>query len=600
MDADQPGATPAIAVHDISLIKTIALGLAGALIFGLLAKRLRLSPIVGYLVAGIVVGPNTPGLTGDVKLAAQLAELGVILLMFGVGLHFHLRDLLAVRAIALPGALGQSLTATLACLGLALALGWDWRSGIVLGIAVSVASTVVLLRCLMDHGVANTHEGHVAIGWLVVEDLLTVLVLVLLPAMAASGSGDGPGGAGVTLGLAVLKIAVLVALMLVAGGRFVPWLFVRVARLRSREMFTLTVLVLAISVATASYVVFGASMALGAFLAGMVVGQSKASHQAAADALPLRDAFAVLFFVSVGMLFDPRALLQDPVLTGGVLAVILVVKPLTAFLIVMAGGHSVRTGLTVAAGLAQIGEFSFIVAELAGGFGWMPAAGRNALVAGAIVSISVNPWLFRWMLAREAAVMKWPTVRRWVERRSRERQRNVRSASPFPAAARPAGGAEALVVGHGPTGQTVTRLLRLSGVVPTVIESNIDTVEEINAAGGRAIFGDATQGEILEAAGIASATYLIVTVPNPETALRIIQAGREANPQIEVLARATFLRDRHALESAGAGKVCVDEAEIAVALANSVIQRMPVRPENAERVAEALNLARSEFDRLPR
>ncbi|MCC7375574.1 MAG: cation:proton antiporter [Verrucomicrobiales bacterium] len=565
-------------MHDITLIKTIALGLAGALVFGLLAKRLRLSPIVGYLVAGIMIGPHTPGFTGDVKLAAQLAEIGVILLMFGVGLHFHLSDLLAVRSIAVPGALGQSIAATLACTAIAVALGWQWQSGLILGIAVSVASTVVLLRCLMDHGMVETHEGHVAIGWLVVEDLLTVLVLVLLPAMAAKG-GEG-GSLWGNLGLALLKIGVLVALMFIGGGRLVPWLFVRVARLRSRELFTLTVLVLAISVATASYVVFGASMALGAFLAGMIVGQSKASHQAAADALPLRDAFAVLFFVSVGMLFNPRAMLDDPWLTLGLLGVILIVKPVVAFLIVLLGGHSLRTGLTVAGGLAQIGEFSFIVADLAGTLGWMPDAGRNALIAGAIASISLNPWLFNRLMACEPWLARSRAMNRWTAWRSKSRVRGATER--FARSSLQPAEVSAVVVGHGPAGQTVTRLLGESGIVPTVVETNIDTVEEINAAGGRALFGDATRPEILEAAGIRAARYLIVTVPKAEIALQVIQSGREVNPGIEVMARASYLRDREGMEAAGASSVCVDEAEAAVSLAKEVMQRVNVPEERME------------------
>jgi len=577
-------------MHDISLIKTIALGLAGALVFGLLAKRFRLSPIVGYLVAGIAIGPHTPGFVGDIQLAGQLAEIGVILLMFGVGLHFHLGDLLAVRSIAIPGALGQSLAATLACTAIAIAFGWEWQSGLVLGIAVSVASTVVLLRCLMDHGTVDSHEGHVAIGWLVVEDLLTVLVLVLLPALASKDAGaKGPW---VGLGLALLKIGILVALMFVAGGRLIPWLFVRVARFRSRELFTLTVLVLAISVATASYVVFGASMALGAFLAGMVVGQSKASHQAAADALPLRDAFAVLFFVSVGMLFNPRALLDGPWLTLGVIVVILVVKPVVAFLIVLAGGHSLKTGLTVAGGLAQIGEFSFIVADLAGTLGWMPDTGRNALIAGSILSISLNPWLFNRCLALENPLARQPWIVRWLARRTAVRGRDAQQT--FNRHPEESDRVRAVVVGHGPAGQTVTRLLQESSVLPIVIETNIDTVEEINAAGGRALYGDATRSEILIAAGLKSARYLVITVPKAETTLQIIQSGREVNPSVEVLARASYLRDRPIFETAGAATVCVDEAEAAVALASVVMNRMNV-PEDKARAA--VSLLRSELIR---
>lgn len=373
-------------MHDISLITTIALGLLAALIFGLLAKRIGLSPIIGYLIAGIAVGPYTPGFTGDPVLASQLAEIGVILLMFGVGLHFHLKDLLAVKYIAIPGALGQSFAATVACMALAVLSGWSWQEGVVFGIAVSVASTVVLLRSLLDMGILDTPEGHAAVGWLVVEDIITVLVLVLLPPLAVSAEGEA--GILKTAGIAFVKLVVLTAIIMFAGARFIPILLLRVARLRSRELFTLTVLVMAISVATISYLAFGASMALGAFLAGMVVGQSKVSHQAAADALPLRDAFAVLFFVAVGMLFDYKAVFESPLLVIGVVIVIIVIKPLAALIITLVCGYSLRTGLTVAGGLAQIGEFSFILGELAKSLNLIPGEGHNVLVAGAIVSIS--------------------------------------------------------------------------------------------------------------------------------------------------------------------------------------------------------------------
>lgn len=558
------------------------------MLFGLLAKGLRLSPIVGYLVAGIVMGPNTPGFVGDVKLAGQLAEIGVILLMFGVGLHFRVADLMAVRSIAIPGAIVQSVVATAASVGLAMALGWDFRAGVALGLAVSVASTVVLVRGLTDRGLLDTHEGHVAVGWLVVEDLMTVLVLVLMPAMAMAGAGGGGGGGGMWLGLgtALGKMAAMVALFFVVGVRVVPWLFVQVARLRSRELFTLTVLVLAISVAAASYKVFGASMALGAFLAGMVVGQSKASHQAAADALPMRDAFAVLFFVSVGMLFDPRKLLGDPWITLGVIGVVLGVKPTLAFLWVLGSGHSLRTGLTVAAGLAQVGEFSFILADLAGTLGWMPAEGRNALVAGAIVSIGLNPWLFSKMLGWEGWLGRRKSVQRWLAWRTKARgERATEAVAERPGAA---AGVGALVVGHGPAGRAVTRLLQDSGMKPLVVEANLDTVEEIHAAGGRAVFGDATQREILAVAGVREARYLVVTVPKAEIARQVIQAAREANPAIEVLSRAAYLLDRHGLETAGASTVCVDEAEAAVALAQEVMKRVGVPTERMKGVVEGL------------
>ncbi len=511
-------------MHDISLITTIALGLSAALPFGMLAKKLGLSPIVGYLLAGIAIGPHTPGYVGDAKIAAQLAEIGVILLMFGVGLHFSLKDLLAVQSIALPGAIGQSTAATLSCMALAVSIGWTWQSGLILGVAVSVASTVVLLRALMDHGSVDSPEGHAAVGWLVVEDIITVLVLVVLPPLAAGGAGSGVWG---SIGMATLKIAVLTAIVLLAGARFVPWLLLRIARLRSQELFTLAVLVMAICVATVSYVAFGASMALGAFLGGMVVGQSKVSEQAAADVLPMRNLFAVLFFVAVGMLFDYRALLDSPVLVVGVLAIILIVKPLMALLIVFLGGHSLKTGLTVAGGLAQIGEFSFIVGEMAAKLGLMPASGHNVLVAAAIISITLNPVIFRRMLAMEPWMSRWPWLARWLATRSEKRGAKVNEV-----AAQRTEDPGAIVVGYGPVGRTVTRLLSEFGINPMIVDTNVDAVLELQQRGQQGIFGDASRPDILEAAGISSSAYLIVTIPHAEISLRIIQAAREIAPVI--------------------------------------------------------------------
>ncbi|MCU0779789.1 MAG: cation:proton antiporter, partial [Akkermansiaceae bacterium] len=411
-------------MHDLSLIATIAAGFTGAWLLGLLTQRLGLSPIVGYLLAGVLIGPYTPGFVGDQGVATQLAEVGVILLMFGVGLHFHLKDLLAVRRIAVPGAVVQSLGATLAAVVLFRLFGMSAASAAVLGMAMAVASTVVLMRMLMDANVLNTSEGHAAVGWLIVEDIFTVILLVLIPVLgtglAEAGGGAG-GGFWAPLGMALLKLAVLVFVVLWAGSRIIPRLLVRVAKLRSRELFTLTVLVFSVAVAAASYFFFGASMALGAFLAGMVVAQSPVSHQAAADALPLRDAFAVLFFVSVGMLFDPAFLLREPLMVMAALVVILAVKPLAALLIVAVLGYSARTGLTVALGLAQIGEFSFILSEVARRYGLMSDAGHNVLVAAAILSITLNPFLFRrlprieqWLRARPAL---WSLLNRRAERR---------------------------------------------------------------------------------------------------------------------------------------------------------------------------------------
>ncbi len=552
-------------VHEINLITTIAFGLTAALICGLLAKRVGLSPIVGYLVAGFLVGPNTPGFVGDAGLAKQLAEIGVILLMFGVGLHFHLDDLLKVKGIAIPGALGQSAIATLCAMGIAIALGWGIGSGTVLGIAVSVASTVVLLRVLMDHGLVETPEGRVAVGWLVVEDIITVLVLVMLPALAPSSGASSGGTIWATAGLAVLKLAGLGAIMAFVGARFVPWLLLRVAALKSRELFTLTVLVIAMAVATIGYITFGASMALGAFLAGMVVGQSKVSHQAAADALPMRDAFAVLFFVSVGMLFDARAILHAPWLLAGLLVVVLIVKPIVALVIVLVTGHSLRTGLAVAGGLAQIGEFSFIVAETARSLNLMPADGHHALVACAIVSISLNPWMFKRLLDLEPWLKKHPRLYAVLNRRVEKLGTDTNRAAAGALAA--AQTKRVIIVGYGPVGRTISRRVEEFGLEPIVIDINIDTVLALQADKKLALYGDAERSAILREAGVEKAGFIVVSLPDAGSSAMVVRAARELNPSIVALARARYIANGSVLEEAGADAVCYDEAEAATALA---------------------------------
>lgn len=569
-------------MHDISLITTIAFGFAAALFFGLLAKKLGLSPIVGYLIAGILAGPHTPGFVGDIVLATQLAEIGVIMLMFGVGLHFHLKDLMAVRSIAIPGALGQSAMATVACMWVAHEIGWTWTQGLVLGIATSVASTVVLLRVLIDNDVIDTSSGHVAVGWLIVEDLITVLVLVLLPALAvqdALGDGTAPPNLLVSAGVALGKLVVLGLIVAVVGSRFVPWFLLRVARLRSPELFTLSVLVMSIAVATAAYATFGVSMALGAFLAGMLVGQSKFSHQAGADMLPLRDAFAVLFFVSIGMLFDYEVLLESPALVIGVTLVILVVKPIIAFLIVIARRYTLKTALMAAGALAQIGEFSFIVADVALSHSMIPPKGHAVLVAGAIVSISINPFFFKWMMSLERPISRSALWQRWFEKRTTARGAEI-NADFAPVGE---GRRQAVVIGYGPVGRTVTQLLIQSGIEPVLVEMNVDTVAELRSHGIRALYGDATRRDILEQAGVDQAGHMIITTPEPTVRLAIIAAARELNLDIQILTRARFLAEHASLQAAGASIVCCDEAGAAASLAETLLIEMGVETEELER-----------------
>jgi CPA2 family monovalent cation:H+ antiporter-2 len=558
-------------MHDLSLVFTLTTGLTAALALGYASQRIGLSPILGYLLAGVLAGPFTPGPVADPHIAAQLAEVGVVLLMFGVGLHFHPKDLLAVRGVALPGAVAQSAVATVLGVALAAACGWGTTSGLVLGLAISVASTVVLIRALEEDGIVDTPAGRIAVGWLIVEDLFTVLVLVVLPVLVGA-QGTGDGGPTAFLGAvatAFLKLALLALLVLGAGGRAIPWFLTRVARTRSRELFTLAILSLALAIATGSAVVFGASLALGAFLAGMVVGQSRVSEQAAADALPMRDAFAVLFFVSVGMLFDPGHLAESPLLVLGALAIVLVAKPLVAFAIAVLRGSSVRTGLVVAAGLAQVGEFSFILAQAAGGLGVFPDEGQNLVVATALLSISVNPLLFRAIGPAEAWLRRRPRLWRALNRRAEARGRLVNEAVGEALDAR---GPRAIVVGYGPVGQTATKLLREFGIHPVIVDTNIDTVSALAAEGATAIYGDAGKPEILRAAGIVDARYLVVTLPSLAGRLPVIVAARDLNPDVHILSRARYLTERETLERMGVSEACYEEAEAAARLAEMLLR----------------------------
>jgi K+:H+ antiporter len=557
--------------HEIPLVTTIAAALAGAWVLGVLARRIGLSPIVGYLLAGILLGPHTPGFVADVGLAGQLAEIGVVLLMFGVGLHFHLKDLLAVKGIAVPGALLQSAATTLLGLSIGLAFGWPRASGLVLGLALAVASTVVLMRALEDRQLLATPHGHAAVGWLLVEDVLTVVILVVIPAVAAGSGSAGQGRAlWTSIGVALAKLLALVGLVAFAGSRVVPRMLELAARLRSRELFTLTVLALAVAVATGSALFFGASMALGAFLAGMVVGQSPVSHQAAADALPFRDAFAVLFFVSVGMLFDPAFVVREPALVLSALAVVMVGKPLVALAVVAVLGYPTRTALVAALGLAQVGEFSFILAGLAQHHRLLPGEGYNAIVACAIVSIAASSFVFRALEPLEALVRRRRWLSRLVEGRAESRRRRVNAVALPAIADRP--GPLAVVVGYGPVGRTVDRLIREAGIGTVVIDLSLEAVAEIGGEGRLALYGDASHPDILREAGIARASHLVITLPHSLNRGPMIIAARKANPACRILVRARYLRERAELEQAGADVACFEEAEAAGALAERVLR----------------------------
>ena len=565
-------------MHGFDLIATIAGGFTAALIFGYITQRIGLSPLVGYLVAGVLVGPHTPGFVADAALAEQLAEIGVILLMFGVGLQFHFEELLAVRGVALPGAVAQSVAATLLGAFVAHAFGWSWPAAFVFGIALSVASTVVLIRVLADNRDLHTPSGHIAVGWLVVEDLFTVVVLVLLPALFEAKAASGPGLA-LSLGLTALKVAGLVAFTVIVGSRVIPWILDRVAETRSRELFTLTVLTLALGIALGATTIFGVSMALGAFLAGMVVGRSEYSLRAASEALPMRDAFAVLFFVSVGMLLDPTYLIEAPLLVAATLAVVILGKPLVATLVVLLLGYPVKVAFSVAVALAQIGEFSFILAALGRELGVLPPEAMNTIVAVAIASIVLNPPLYRALPAFERWVSEQPRLWRLLALLARRPHGPAGPSHDEPARRATHG---AVVIGYGPTGRTLTRLLRDNGIVATVVELNMDTVRRLREEGVAAVYGDAGHRDVLEAAGVARSRVLIISADIPNTR-EVIRLSRELNPKLRVLARTAYLRDVDTLREAGAHEVFSGEGEVALALTEAILQRLGATPEQVDR-----------------
>ena len=563
-------------MENLALILTLAAGFIGALTFGYVTHRLGWSPIVGYLLAGVLVGPYTPGFVADKHLADQLAEVGVILLMFGVGLHFHLKDLLAVRTVAIAGTICQSTIATLLGAAAATAFGWDRSAGIVFGLALSVASTVVLTRVLADNDDLQSPTGRIAIGWLVVEDLLTVFVLVLLPVVSVAAAADRATGVPVALALATLKLVAFVAFTLVAGGRFIPWVLNKIADTRSRELFTLSVLAITLGIAVGSTYVFGVSMALGAFLAGMVVGQSDFSARAGAEALPMRDAFAVMFFLSVGMLLDPWQVLAAPSPILATLAIVMIGKPLAAMTIVAVLGYSSRVGLGVAIALAQIGEFSFLLAVLGRDLGVLPDAAMNPIVTAAIVSIMLNPMLYRTLGALEAFLVRHPRLWRLLNRRARgEPPTSVAETHPTPAY-------QAVIVGHGPIGQTMARLLRERGIEPTIIEMNVETCRGLRRRGQRAVYGDANQTSVLEQAGIAQARTIILSASGSAGSVEAIRAARKLNPKIHVVARADYLGQAESLLEVGADEVVSGEGEVVLAMTDSILRRLGATPDQMD------------------
>ncbi len=556
--------------HHSPLIATIVIGLVLAFVFGTAAQRLRLSPLVGYLLAGVAVGPFTPGFIADQDLANQLAEIGVILLMFGVGLHFSLHDLMSVKAIAIPGAVVQIAVATALGLGLASLLGWGLGGGIVFGLALSVASTVVLLRALQERRIVETERGRIAVGWLVVEDLAMVLALVVLPVFADAGKDSSQDWTALALPIAITlgKVAAFVAIMLIIGRRVIPWILHYVAHTGSRELFRLAVLAIALGVAYGAAVLFDVSFALGAFFAGMVLSESQLSQRAANETLPLRDAFAVLFFISVGMLFDPTILIEHPLRLLATIAIIVVGKSVAAFAIVRLFGHPTSTALTISVALAQIGEFSFILVGLGVALDLLPPEGRDLVLGGAILSILINPLLFvaldRWFArreARQAPPMAEPPM-------------PVPEPEPAPLPARPPAAPQdaltlrdhAVLIGFGRVGQRIAEHLRAGGQGIAAIEHDEGVVEKLRAAGIETMLGNAADPEVLKAVNLAQASVLFLAIPDPFEAGQVIEQARAARPDLRIVARAHDEAGVEHLRRYGASEVVMAEQAAAEAM----------------------------------
>jgi len=570
--------------HNLTLITTIAAGFGLALVMGFIAVRLKLPALVGYLVAGIIIGPATPGFVADVELSGQLSEIGVMLLMFGVGLHFSVADLMAVKRIAVPGAILQITVATL--MGMGVAAMWDWSlgAGLVFGLSLSCASTVVLLKALEARGVLESINGRIAVGWLIVEDLAMVLVLILLPPLAGWLGGHAPGATEAaapggslwgTLALALGKVALFIALMMVVGRRLFPWLLWQVARTGSRELFTLCVIAAAVSIAYASSELFGVSFALGAFFAGMVMRESELSQRAAQDSLPLQDAFSVLFFVSVGMLFDPRILVEQPLQVLAVVLIIVFGKSLAAMGLVLAFRYPLNTALTVSASLAQIGEFSFILAGLGVSLGLLPLAGQSLILAGALISIAFNPLVFSSI----------EPAQRWIRARSKLAQSLERRDDPL--AELPTSidqsrlSGQVVIVGYGRVGGRIGEALLARGVPYVVAEQNRELVEDLRSRGIAAVRGDAADAAVLIQAHIARARMLVIATPDSFQARRMIETARMLNPAIEVVVRTHSEEEAELLKKERADRVFMGEHELALGMTRHVLERIVSGPDTA-------------------
>ncbi|MFI0545447.1 MAG: YbaL family putative K(+) efflux transporter [Brachymonas sp.] len=572
--------------HNISLITTLAAGFGVALVLGFLAERLKIPALVGYLLAGIIIGPGTPGFVADVHLASQLAEIGVMLLMFGVGLHFSLKDLLAVKRIAVPGAVVQMGLATVLGMAVSWWWGWPWAQGLIFGLSLSCASTVVLLKALESRGVLESMNGRIAVGWLVIEDLATVLVLVLLPPLAGVLGAEPhvavvAGQASVsaeplwlTIGKTLLQVTAFIAIMLVAGRRVLPWLLWQIARTGSRELFVLSVITAAIGIAYGAAQLFSVSFALGAFFAGMMMRESEFSHRAAEESLPLRDAFSVLFFVSVGMLFEPAILLEQPAHVISVVGIIMVGKSIAALAIVLAFRYPLNTALTVSASLAQIGEFSFILAGLGLSLGLLPAEGMSLVLAAALISIALNPVLF-------AAI---EPLRRWILARSEFARKLEQRSDPYAelpmSTERKYLQGQVVLVGYGRVGKRIASALDERGIPYVVAEQNREMVESLRKRGVVAVSGNAADPLVLVQAHIASAAMLVVATPDPLNVRQMAETARTLNPAIEIVLRTHSEDEVALLRKENIGTVFFGEEELARGMTGYVLERFdPLSPE---------------------
>ena len=558
--------------HNIPLITTLAAGFGIALILGFAAERMKLPALVGYLAAGILIGPATPGFVADMSIAAQLSEIGVMLLMFGVGLHFSLGDLMAVKRIAVPGAVVQMACATLLGMAVAWGWGWKWGHGLLFGLSLSCASTVVLLKALEARGVLDSMNGRIAVGWLVVEDLATVLVLVLLPPLAGILGGEAQSAGGnqeiwIAIAKTLLEVCAFIGLMMIVGRKVIPWLLWHIAATGSRELFTLSVVAAAIGIAYGAALLFSVSFALGAFFAGMVMRESEFSHRAAEESLPLRDAFSVLFFVSVGMLFQPSILVDKPLQVLGVVAIIMVGKTLAAMALVLALRYPLNTALTVAASLAQIGEFSFILAGLGQSLGLMTSEGMSLILAGALFSIALNPLMF-------SAI---EPLRRWALGRSAKARELEQRGDPFAelpmSTERKFLEKQVVLVGYGRVGHRIAEALDSQGIPYVVAEQNRELVESLRNKGIAAVSGDASEPSVLIQAHIADAAMLVIASPDPINVRQMVETARTLNPDIEIVLRTHSEAESALLRKDNLGTVFYGEEELAKGMTGHVLAR---------------------------